>query len=82
MRVLVMGEITYNGFKPGEARSQKHRPKKADNGHSVVRTTVYLKRSGLRFGYIVQCECGKVYTGKVQQTAIQTWTRHKKEAGA
>jgi hypothetical protein len=67
-----------NGLLPGETRSKKHRPKRADNGHSIVESSTTLHRSGWGFRYAVTCECGKRYTSKQDHMrAIRSWEKHK-----
>lgn len=56
--------IIFNGFEDGESRSSTHRPRKADQGHSVVRTSVTRRGSSFSFTYAVICECGKKYTSR------------------
>lgn len=66
--------IIFNGFEDGESRSSKHRPRKADEGHSVVETSTTRRGSAFSFTYAVTCQCGKKYTSR---TGIaRAWSSH------
>jgi hypothetical protein len=70
--------MTWNGYKPGESRTTKHRARKADAGHSVVATTTTLTPA-YRWRYKVVCQCGKTYTGRTTDTPFQTLERHRRK---
>lgn len=42
--------------------SKRHRPRKRDEGHSIVQTAQKVGM-GLHLRRLVVCECGKTYTG-------------------
>lgn len=68
---------SFNGYAIGETRTSEHKPRKQDNGHSVVQTSVTCL--GLfRMRYAVKCECGRRYTSRTDiSTAWRTHGRHQ-----
>lgn len=67
----------YNGFKPGERRTTKRRPRKIDQGHSVVESSTQRVRDTFRLSYSVKCECGKVYTSSIgSDRAYRSYENH------
>lgn len=50
--------ITYNGFKPGESRTFTQKPRKADEGHTVVKVITKRRGADFAFTYTWVCECG------------------------
>lgn len=67
--------IVWNGFAEGETKSSERKARKADKGHSIVRTSTTHNWGG-RFTYRVTCECGKRFTGKTWDTPRNTHDRH------
>lgn len=57
--------ITYNGYKPGEARVVSHRPRRSDRGHTAVKVEIRRRGSTFAFGYAVTCQCGAGFTSRV-----------------
>lgn len=56
--------IIYNGFRPGERRTTKHKSRKIDQGHSVIESSTRRAGDDFRFHYSVKCECGKIYKSR------------------
>lgn len=68
---------TYNGFEPGEYRVvSRQRPRKADNGHTVVLHATRRNGYAFAFTYIAECQCGKRFTGLSISTIANTHSRH------
>lgn len=56
--------VIYNGFEPGERRATKHKPRKIDQGHSVIESATRRAGDDFRFHYSVKCECGNIYKSR------------------
>jgi hypothetical protein len=65
----------YNGYAPGESRTVKMRPRKADKGHSPVASTLTRRGDAFAFNYRLTCQCGKTFTS--QRTADRNWQAHR-----
>lgn len=61
---------TFNGFADDEARSVKHRARKADYGHSVVETVTRRRGSAFVFRYTVVCQCGWTASSRSSVAAV------------
>lgn len=58
----------------------KQRARKADNGHTIVRSWKMLTYAGVERRKL-ECQCGKTYTG-AGPTAFYTHQRHIKQEAA
>jgi hypothetical protein len=67
--------ITYNGFKPNEERVYNQKPRKADNGHTVVKVITKRRGHDFAFTYTWVCECG--YTLRSIRTVESLVHRHE-----
>jgi hypothetical protein len=72
---------TFNGYAPGESRTQKSRPEARDGGHSIVERTTTRQGHSFSFVYRVTCECGKTFSGRTYSTPFYTHIRHLKREG-
>lgn len=69
--------VVYDGFRPGETRTQKMRARKIDGGHSVVELRQRRAGHDFRFHYRIRCECGKLFKStQTVERAIRSHTAH------
>lgn len=59
-----MSGWSYNGYADGESRVREHRPRKTDQGHSIVKTVTTRRGSAFAFTYRLECQCGKSFSSR------------------
>lgn len=71
---------TYNGLGPGEERTVKVKPRKDDNGHSIIEMTTARQGYEFRMRYRALCECGQRFSSRISPVEISyTHRRHKRK---
>lgn len=65
--------VTYNGFREGESRVHKMRPRKADGGHSLINVVTTRPGWSFTFHYRLTCQCGRQFGSK--RTMESAWYR-------
>lgn len=69
--------IIYNGFRDGESKTRTMKPRKRDNGHSMVESTTTRIGSKFAFRYILTCECGRKFSSRTSISRVhQSFSDH------